>query len=500
MSTKRVVRIYSIPSKFVRFAADVIASPITKIFNKSLETATYPDDWKRGNVSPIHKGGSPLDANNYRPITLLPIISKVMERLVRRQLQSYILENNLLSCFQSAFRPNHSTEDVLVKSVDDWLSAMDNKCLNVCTFLDVRKAFDCVDHQILLTKLCRLGVERSSLNWFSSFLQGRYQRVSTKVHKSTWFPCMRGVPQGSVLGPLLFSLYINDLPDVVTTGSINIFADDTCLYTSGYCISDTISSVNKNLDRVHAWFKDNKMELNLSKTKSMIIGCSRLRHRYIEGSSFRIMIYDQPVEIVSKYKYLGVIIDENLSWKDHIDYIASRVSQRLAILRCCREFLPQSSRVLFYKSCIRPVMEYSSVAWSNCCQTVLKRLASLEGYAARLITNSKPRTRTQPLLDELHLPRLKDRLDYFQAVLTYRCVHNLARGYMRNIFTFRSSLCSRVTRNSKSLLLPRPRTNFMKRTFHYRGSQLWNNLPATIKTYTTLPSSKKNLKTLLLVN
>ena len=176
-----------------------------------------------------------------------------------------------------------------------------------------------------------LGVERSSLNWFSSFLQGRYQRVSTKVHKSTWFPCMRGVPQGSVLGPLLFSLYINDLPDVVTTGSINIFADDTCLYTSGHCISDTISSVNKNLDRVPAWFKDNKMELNLSKTKSMIIGCSRLRHRYIERSSFRIMIYiyDQPVEIVSKYKYLGVIIDENLSWKDHIDYIASRVSQRL---------------------------------------------------------------------------------------------------------------------------------------------------------------------------
>ena len=167
------------------------------------------------------------------------------------------------------------------------------------------------------------------------------------------------------------------------------------------------------------------MELNLSKTKSMIIGCSRLRHRYIEGSSFRIMIYDQPVEIVSKYKYLGVIIDENLSWKDHIHYIASRVSQRLAILRCCREFLPQSSRVLFYKSCICPVMEYSSVAWSNCCQTVLKRLASLEGYAARLITNSKPRTRTQPLLDELHLPRLKDRLDYFQAVLTYIDVYTI---------------------------------------------------------------------------
>ena len=233
-----------------------------------------------------------------------------------------------------------------------------NAYVTVCTFLDVKKSFNCVDHQILLTKLSHVCVERSSLNWFSSFLQGRYQRVSIQEHKSTWFPCLRGVPQGSVLGPLLFLIYINDLPDVVTNGSINVFADDTCLYISGSSLSETISSVNKNLDQVHAWFKDNKMDLNLSKVHD-----HRLRRKYVEGSSSQVMINDQPMEFVSKYKYLGVpIVDENLTWKDHIDYIASRVSQHLAILRCCREFLPQASRVLFYKSCIYSVMEYSSVA------------------------------------------------------------------------------------------------------------------------------------------
>ena len=169
-----------------------------------------------------------------------------MERLVCKQLYSYVLDCNLLSPQQCAFRPNHNTQDALVRSVNDWLVAMDRKLISGSTFLDIRKAFDCVDHRILVRKLSKLNFEKTTLKWFSNYLQGRYQRVSSFQRSSYWFKCCRGVPQGSVLGPILFSLYINDLPEVVKGTRLNLFADDTCLYVSAPSVYQAVEIMNND--------------------------------------------------------------------------------------------------------------------------------------------------------------------------------------------------------------------------------------------------------------
>ena len=418
----------------------------------------------------------------------------MMERLVCHQLQSYVLDHKLLSSAQSAFRPGHNTQDVLVSSVNDWLSALDRKHVSAVTFLDVKKAFDCVNHQILLKKLYHLDIEHSSMNWFASYLEGRLQKVFNNQHNSSWFPCHQGVPQGSVLGPLLFSLYINDLPDVVKICAVNLFADDTCIYSSAPSANEAISNMNSDLDLVFQWFEQNKLSLNLSKTKSILIANPVTRIRCRDESLQQVLINHNPVAWVSKYKYLGVMIDEDLTWRDHIQYITSKAYQRLALLRLSRSHLPRDARIKFYKSLVQPVLEYSCVAWSNCSKTLLRKLLSIEGYAARIITNSAPGTRTAPLMEQLQLHRLVDRLDYFQAILTFRCLNNLAPIYLKDLFSPRSSVCSRITRNFFRLLLPSPRSNYLKRAFSYKGACHWNSLLNGVINLNSLQSFKVTYK------
>ena len=241
---------------------------------------------------------------------------------------------------------------MLVSSVNDWLSALDRKHVSAVTFLEVKKAFDSVNHQILLKKLYCLGIEHLSMNWFDSYLEGRLQKVLTNQYNLTWFPCQQGVPQGSVLGPLLFSLLVNDLPDVVKKCTINLFADDTCSYSSASSADEAISNMNSDLDLVFQWFEQNKLSLNLSKTKSMLIAKHVARIRCWD-KPLQVLINHNPFAWVSKYKYLGVMIDEDLAWRDHIEYISSKAYQRLALLRLSRSHLLRDARIKFYKSLVQ---------------------------------------------------------------------------------------------------------------------------------------------------
>ena len=285
-----------IPAKVLRLSADIIAPSLTYIFNLSLDTGIYVDEWKRAQVIPIYKSKD-------RPVYILPIVSKVFEREVFRQLYGYLSDNSLLSKFQSAFRPKHSTLSTLIRMCDDLLKNMDNGELNCVVFLDVRKAFDSINHEILLDKMHNFfGITGTQLKWFESYLNNRVQQCLINGQLSSPKTITCGVLQGSIMGPLLFLLYINDMPDSLSYSVSSLYADDTEIYASSNNCDDLVDKVNFDLQNIHKWLIENKLQTHFNKSKHMFIGSSYNRKNKITRKP--ILINNQPIptatEIVTR--------------------------------------------------------------------------------------------------------------------------------------------------------------------------------------------------------
>ena len=249
-----------IPAKVLRISADIIAPSLTYIFNSSLYTGIYIDEWKRTQVIPIYKSEDRRKCENYRPISILPIVSKVFEREVFRQLYAYFSNNSLLSKFQSGFQPKHLTLSALIQMCDDLLKNMDNGEINCVVFLDVRKAFDSINHEILIDKMRNLfGIIGIQLKWFESYLNNRVQQymINGKLSSQKTITC--GVPQGSILGPLLFLLYVNDMPESLNYSTPSLYADDTEIYTSSNDCGDLVHKINDDLENIRKWMIKNKL-------------------------------------------------------------------------------------------------------------------------------------------------------------------------------------------------------------------------------------------------
>lgn len=236
-----------ISAKLLKEAGPIVSASLTYIINLSLTTGIFPDDWKGARVSPIHKGDAKTNPNNYRPISVLPVVSKLVERIVFNQFYEYLMRHDLLANAQSGFRPCHSTLTALLDITNDWYSNMDNGLLNGVLFLDLKKAFDTVDHEVLLQKLKLYGVDTLSLKWFQSYLTGRKQRTHVNDALSDYCSVVCGVPQGSILGPLLFLVYINDLPECGLASTPRLYADDTCLTLTSRDPIDLQSKLNSDL-------------------------------------------------------------------------------------------------------------------------------------------------------------------------------------------------------------------------------------------------------------
>ena len=257
-----------IPPKILKLSARIVASSLTYIFNLSLATGIYIDDWKRASVTPIFKSGDKRQCANYRPISILPAVSKVFEKEVFRQVYSYLTENCMLSKFQSGFRPKHCTVTALIQMCDEWLENMDNGKLNGVVFLDIKKAFDSINHGILLNKMKkRFGISSIELKWFESYLFNREQQCSINEQLSSKKTITCGVPQGSILGPLLFLSYINDLPECLRSTTPCMYADDTQIFSSSYDANGLVVKLNSDLARVRNWLIENKLQIHPSKSK-----------------------------------------------------------------------------------------------------------------------------------------------------------------------------------------------------------------------------------------
>ena len=360
--TKFLPRCYGI-------AADIIAPSLTYIFSLSILTGVFVDNWKDARVIPIHKEGDRRTLGNYRLISILPIVSKVFEKEIFKQFYKHLNENNLISKFQSGFRPGHSTITALIQMCDNWYENMDNGKLTGVVFIDIRKAFDSIDHDILLKKLAYYGVLHMEHTWFQSYLASRKQQCQVNGFLSKKGEIICGVPQGSILGPLLFLVYINDLPNCLKKTTPCLYADDTQIYASSYDPVDLVNVMN--------WLNVNKLQSHSSKTKFMTIGSKQKLNNKVGILNSSITMNNKLISSVASNKCLGVDIDETLSFHTHIEEICKKICSGIGILRRIKPFVPQGSLVTLYKSLIQPYLDYCAPLWNTCDNNFKRKIANI---------------------------------------------------------------------------------------------------------------------------
>ena len=354
--------------KLLKIAAPAIIESLTKLINICIARGVFPTVWKEAKVTPLHKNGVKCDKNNYRPISVLPVISKVLERHLHNAIHTFLKNNNLLYRFQSGFRRQHSTETALINIYDRLVNNLDKNFITGMVFADFKKAFDLVDHQVLIDKLHIYGLEGVGLQLITSYLTSRKQRTSINNVLSSSQYLTHGVPQGSVLAPILFLIFINDLPEAISHPSIvDIFADDTtisssALWSDSQSLGDNLCRSTLNLEH---WSEKNHLQLNTDKTKSMLVTGKRLKSKLSPDEQVLNITTSKGVllEQVPCYKALGVIFDQNLSFNDHIDALCKKLTKRIGLLNSIRHNLPNRERIQFYNAIIKPLFMYGGLVW-----------------------------------------------------------------------------------------------------------------------------------------
>ena len=458
ITAKNSCGIDAISTKLIKMIGDDIAGPLTLIINQSLSTGVFPDKLKIAKVIPLYKKDDPHLVDNFRPISLLPAISKIFEKIVFNQVYAYFDRNKLLYTSQYGFRKLHSTELASLELVDRVRLDMDSGKMPLSVFLDLSKAFDTLDHSILLQKLTHYGLSQAAIRWFSSYLLGRRQLVDFNGTWSTLTSTSTGVPQGSILGPLLFIIYMNDIHVASDKFNAIIYADDTSLLSS-LCsfnvsvqrnttnIAELSAHINLELGNIQEWLNINKLSLNVQKTKFMIF------HNYQRDISLfipEIKINGQLVERVTEFNFLGLTIDEHLNWKSHIQKVSNKVSRSIGVLNRLKKFLPITILRILYNALILPHFQFSILTWGFS----PGRLNKLQKRAIRVITNSKYNAHVEPLLKRLNLLRLTDIFKINLLKMFYKFKHNQLPHYLTTMLSDPEKLHAYNTRSNPVLATP----------------------------------------------
>jgi hypothetical protein len=472
----------------LKLSLPYIVESLTHVYNLCLRTNTFPDAWKCAKVVPLPKSSDTTELNNYRPISILSALSKPLEKHVHKHLAQFIESHNLFHPFQSGFRKLHSCQTALSRMCNSWLSAI-NKCHIVgAIFLDLRKAFDLVDHDILLNKLIYYTKSDSLVSLMRSFLSDRTQLVMINSESSSIGRVTRGVPQGSILGPLLFCLFINDLPLHILNKNVDcdLFADDGSLHTSASNIQTLEHTLQEEVNNVSQWCADNNMLVNAQKTKCMVI-TSRQKHQ--RGPlKLNIVIDKDDVEQVKSHRVLGVTVDDELRWHLHINNVCKTVARNIYLLSKLKLYVDKHALNLFFHAHCMSHFNYASPVWSGAGDVHLIKLNSLHRRAVKVIVSNPFLSTDQKLRSAGILPLIKQ-FDFNTAILVFKTRHNLAPSYLRTVLNV-----SGANRESDKYLLPRTRIDLFKCSFSFQGANVWNSLPASVRKCKSLGSFKHCLK------
>ena len=494
LKTNKAIGLDKISARLLKCAATSIYPSITYLLNLSIRTHELPRIWKSAKVIAFFKSGDRTDASNYRPTSILPTISKILERAVHLQLYEYLIDNGLLTDKQFGFRPKRSAVTALACFADEVLGDMERGKMCGAVFLDLSKAFDTVDHKILLSKLESIGVSPDALRWFKSYLSNRAQRTSCGNELSDALPITCGVPQGSILGPLLFIIYVNDLPSVPKHCNISLYADDTVLYCFSSSISDLRESLNMDLIRIASWLNDNKLSLNLDKSRCMLIGSSR---NLKKSAYLSVAVYNKVISSTDTFKYLGVTLSSNFTWKDHVDAISCKINQRLGLLRRIKYLLPFGARLLFYNSLILPIFNYADIVWGDKNNVeAMSSLQILQNKSAKLILDRPLYSSATDAIQALGWIRLEDRCSYHRCLYIFKCLNNLTSNSLA--FLKNTNIHNYNTRSKDNLRLPKVSKIWGKQRIEYQAVKEWNNLSQNVRNSNNIQAFKRTIMAELL--
>ena len=480
-----------IANTILKMTSDTLCNHLATVFNKSLSQSIFPTNWKIANVSAIFKKDKDVLKNNYRPISLLCCMSKIFERLVFNEMYTYFIDNRLLTPCNSGFKKLDSTVNQLihiVHSIHQGLEEHNDVCM---TFLDISKAFDKVYHEGLLYKLRQLGIEGKLLQWIKSYLTGRQQRVVLNGASSEYKCTNAGVPQGSILGPLLFLVFINDI--VLNINSkIYIFADDTSIMRQ---ITNPITDfeiLNQDLTTLNNWAMRWRVNFNAAKTEYMIFTNKHQTPKYPA-----LYLGNTIIKQVNEHTHLGLTLDKKLTWKPHINRICTKASQRITDIKPIRHLIPKTTSINLYKTLSRPILEYCDVIFDNTTKEMKKLIDHVQREALLMITLGYQRTATDNLYKETGLEPLNDRRRNHRLVMFYKINNDLAPEYLVNIVPKYSQPTHNYGLRSLSnnlLQIPFAPTTRFANSFVPKTIQEWNSLNSDMKEATSLSGFKQILK------
>ena len=478
----------NLPPRLLRAIFQPLVKPLTILFNKSLYYGVVPSGWKMANVTAIYKGkGGSDSACNYRPISVTNCFGKMLEKIIFKHLHNYIRDNDILTDNQSGFRHKDSTVNQLLIIYDDIMKNLDIGKDVRFIFCDVSKAFDRVWHSGLLYKLRKYGIKDRLLDWFRSYLSDRKQRVCMDGYCSTWNSINAGVPQGSILGPYLFLLFVNDIVDVVSN-KIKLFADDTSLY----CIVDNHEtaavSLNTDLDSLHSWSSDWGVTFNSSKTKSMLF----TRKQNVNPPT--LYLNNDALDNTLIHKHLGLTFNYKGAWKDHINDTYSKACTRLNVLCMLKYNLDRNSLERLYFAFIRPILEYGNIIWDNCTNQESDLIESVQYEAARIVTGMRKGTSRLKLYNELGWDSLKERRKKQKLIFVYKSLGGYLPGNISDYFASFINIGDNYSfRNTRYFNIPRSNTQSYKQSFFPSALELWNNLDQETQNMTSLSAFKRKL-------
>ena len=480
INPNKSVGIDNLGGRFLKDGAKVLAKSLTQLFNLSIKNSVFPDKCKIAKLKPLYKKGSKTEPQNYRPISLLPLVSKIFEKIVHYQTQDYLDRHKILYTYQSGFRTKHSTDTCLTLLNNKILNGIDKGFLTGMIFIDLQKAFDTINHEIFLTKLECIGFSNSAILWYRSYLENRTFHVNIENDYSNLGKLSCGVPQGSILGPLIFLIYVNDMPQSVDC-DLFLYADDTCVGFTGNNIKTIENNLNRNFNSLCDWFVENRLSIHFGedKTKSIVFGSKR-RLKHID--KLDITRGNIKVSQQNKVTYLGCILDDSLTGESMALRVLKKVNGRLSFLYRKQSFLSYKLRRMLCNALIQPHFDYACSAWyPNLTKNLTKKIQISQNKCIRFCLGLDNRTHIG--VNEFKtinwLP-VQNRYEQSVAMNAYKFCKKMGPAYLSDTYSLMENL--QTTRKSVlKLELPLKKTKMGQNSISYIGPKVWNKLPSECK-------------------
>ena len=474
-----------IATKIFKDAFRVLTQQLVYLFNLSFELGVFPDKWKNATIIPLYKGGDKSDVSNYRPVSLLPLPGKLIERVAHAKISEFVEGHGLITDKQGGFRKGFSTVSSIADLVDNILSGVNKGKTALAAFVDLRKAFDTVNHAILLKKLKCYGIDGTNLSWCTNYLKNRSQKTLANGTMSAKGNVSCGVPQGSVLGPMFFILYVNDMQFAVRDANVQLYADDTVIHVSNEDPIRAVAKLQPAMDGFLKWCTANKLTLNASKTKLMVFGT---RSKVKKARQVRVYVAGTQLQIVPTYKYLGLTLDSTLSFNCQVKSTLSLVAYKANLLSRIRKFMSEQVALKVYKSMILPYFDYGDAIYNSANKDGLDKLQRVQNRCLKICKNVDRRYNTEELHRRTVMPKLQYRRT---AHINNFMFKRLNRIDLRDIRDIRTR-----AHDAPLFKVPIPKLEAFKRSMVYAGSVQWNSLPAdvrNIKSYHAFKAKQKQL-------